>query len=78
MKKITRLIGIGGKSLASLLEGFKTKLAELDALIADHTERHKANAETIRDLIDANGNIDAEVRKAVKVRQNIAQLIEEN
>lgn len=78
MKKITSLLGLGGKSLASLLEGFNKQLAELDALIADHTARHRGNTETIRTLAFEIAEIDAEIRKAVKVRQNIAQLIEEN
>lgn len=65
-------------SLASVVAGFQQTLSELDALIADHADRHSANKDKIVSLNRENEEIGVEILKATKVRQNIAELIEEH
>lgn len=76
IRRLLRLIGVGG-DLESLLQGFKLQLSQLDDLIADHADRHTANKDKIVALTRQNEELGVEVLKATKVRQNIAQLIED-
>jgi lipoate synthase len=64
-------------TLESVLNDFRTTLNDLDIVIASRLEASRHNAERIAELTEANKALEAEIAKAVKVRRNIQQLIEE-
>ena len=65
------------RTLADVIGSFHNTVKELDVMISENEQKVLTNADTIIALQDENASLTAEVAKAVKVRKNITQLIED-
>lgn len=81
MNKIVALIRAyfwGKTTVESILGNFTKTLRELDVLVAERNEQIKCCCDARAKLNEEQAKATADLRRAMSVRSNIEQLIEEN